>query len=186
MARRIGCGGGCQDGVPRRYEQSPHAGGCYIRGLQVPGSVNLRGTRFAARDWELRAITSVVDGVSVRVDVRVSTLPAYLLAKSHAAYGRSLEKDWYDIAYVVLHNDHGGPADAGEQVRAVFEADLVGQTLTALGELSANFSDGDAQGSAAYARTMRRLHPDLDLDILANDAVAGIAAFLGGLGIAGP
>ena len=144
---------------------------------------NLRESGFAARDWQLRSISTLLDGESVTVDVRVATLPAYLLAKSHAAYGRGLEKDWYDIAYVVLHNDHGGPASAAEQVRAIFSADLVGQTETALGELSANFAQADAQGSAAYAQTMKRLHPDLDVDVLANDAIAGIAAFLGGLGI---
>ncbi len=65
----------------------------------------------------------------------------------------------------------------------MFAADLVGQTATALTELAANCSDANAQGSLAYAMTMYRLHPDLDADILANDAVAGITAFVGGLEI---
>jgi hypothetical protein len=30
--------------------------------------------------------------------------------------------------------------------------------------------------------TMQGLHPDLDADVLANDAVAGITAFGGGIG----
>ena len=149
------------------------------------GAVNLRGTRFASQDWVLRPITTTLDGESVTVDVRVTTLPAYLLAKSHAAYGRGLVKDWYDIAYVVLHNDEGGPAAAAERVRAVFAPDLVGQTETALGELGANFAKADSQGCAAYARTMNRLHPELDVDVLANDALAGVGAFLEGLGIMG-
>ena len=49
----------------------------------------------------------------------MATLPAYLLAKTHAAYGRRLEKDWYDIAYVVLHNDAGGPTAAAARVQEV-------------------------------------------------------------------
>lgn len=81
----------------------------------------------------------------------------------------------------MLHNDDGGPGAAAEQVQTVFGADLVGQTATALGELSANFVNSYAQGSVAYAETMTDLHPDLDADILANDAVAGIDAFLKGL-----
>jgi hypothetical protein len=68
-------------------------------------------------------------------------------------------------------------------VQAVFGADLAGQTATALGELAANFADPSAQGSSAYASTMLGLHPDLDADLLANDAVAGISQFLAGLQI---
>jgi hypothetical protein len=84
----------------------------------------------------------------------------------------------------VLHNDDGGPDAAVAQVRSVFAADLVGQTATALTELAANFSDANAQGSLAYALTMNGLHPDLDADVLANDAVAGMGAFVGALGLA--
>lgn len=150
-------------------------------GCETLGAVNLRGTGFAARDWRLRPFIAEVNGQARTVEVRVATLPAYLLAKTHAAYGRGATKDWYDIAYVVLHNDDGGPAAAAVQVQTVFGADLVGQTATALGELSANFVDSTAQGSVAYAETMTGLHPDLDADVLANDAVAGIGAFLGRL-----
>jgi hypothetical protein len=152
-------------------------------GSEALGAVNLRGTGFAARDWQLRALTADVSGQPTTVEVRVTTLPAYLLAKTHAAYGRRFERDWYDIAYVVLHNDAGGPDAAVERVRAVFAADLVGQTATALTELAANFFDDNVQGSLAYAMTMHRLHPDLDADVLANDAVAGVGAFVGGLQI---
>ena len=148
------------------------------------GAVNLRGTGFAARDWQLRSFDADLDGQPTTVEVRVATLPAYLLAKTHAAYGRGIEKDWYDIAYVVLHNDDGGPDAAAERVRTVFAADLVGQTETALDELAANFTDDNSQGSIVYAQTMFNLYPDLDPDVLANDAVAGIAAFVAGLHIA--
>jgi hypothetical protein len=111
------------------------------------GAVNLRGTGFAARDFELRTITAEIDGTLVSVELRVATLPAYLLAKAHAARGRGLEKDWYDIAYVLLHNDDGGPAAAAARVRDRFGNMLVGATETAISELAANFSDADAQGS---------------------------------------
>jgi hypothetical protein len=156
----------------------------HFDGCESLGAVNLRGTGFAARDWELRLLTAEVNEASRTVELRVATLPAYLLAKTHAAYGRGLEKDWYDVAYVVLHNDDGGPERAAARVRAVFAGDLVGQTATALGELATNFVDADAQGSAAYARTMHGLHPELDGDVLANDAVAAVASFIGGLRLA--
>jgi len=150
-------------------------------GCKTLGALNLRGTGFAARDWQLRPFATEIDGRVTTIDVRVATLPAYVLAKVHAAYGRGATKDWYDIAYVVIHNDGGGPDAAATQVQAVFGADLVGQTETALGELAANFGDANSQGSLTYADLMTGLHPDLDADVLANDAVTGIAAFLGGL-----
>lgn len=130
----------------------------------------------------MRSITAQIDAVEQTVALRVATLPAYLLAKAHAAHGRGLPKDWYDIAYVLLHNDDGGPGAAGRRVRDQFGDDLVGATLTALSELSANFADETAQGSVAFASTMTRIHPELDRDLLANDAVAAVATFMGALG----
>jgi hypothetical protein len=146
------------------------------------GAVNLRGTGFAARHWEMRSITAHIDGVPQTVTLRVATLPSYLLAKTHAAHGRGLPKDWYDIAYVLLHNDDGGPGPAGRRVREQFGDYLVGATVTALSELSANFADENAQGSVAFASTMAGIHPELDSDVLANDAVAAVAEFMGALG----
>ncbi len=151
-------------------------------GCETPGAVSLRGTGFAARDWQLRALATEVDGRAVTADVRVASLPAHLPAKTHAAYGRGAAKDWYDIAYVVLHNDGGGPDGAAARVWTVFRSDLMGQTRRALGELAANFVEASAQGTLAFAKTMTELHPDLDADVLANDAVAGMAAFLRGPG----
>ncbi|MHB1710614.1 MAG: hypothetical protein ACYCV7_04320 [Acidimicrobiales bacterium] len=73
------------------------------------GAVNLRGTGFAARDYTPLRIRSRAGGVDYEVDVNVTGLAGFLLAKVAAAYGRRKEKDWYDIAFVLLHNDFGGP-----------------------------------------------------------------------------
>ena len=142
------------------------------------GAVNLRGSGFAARDWELRTITATVDGQLHQVRLRVATLAAYLLAKIHAANGRNLAKDWYDIAYVLLHNDEGGPVAAAQRTRDRFGDDLVGSTMTAILELLANFGDTTSQGTTAYAQTMLALHPQLDGDVLANDALAAVTQFV--------
>jgi hypothetical protein len=153
---------------------------------QSLGAVNLRGTGFAALDYELRPITASVEGVPVSVQLRVAKLPAYLLAKVHAAHGRALTKDWYDVAYVLLHNDEGGPQAAARRVSDRFGDRLVGSTETALSELSANFTDADSQGSVAYATTMSSMHGELDFDILSNDAVAAVSIFINGLVLGGP
>jgi len=145
------------------------------------GALNLRGTGFASQDWELRTITADLEGEPSKVQLRVATLAAYLLAKIHAAKGRGLTKDWYDIAYVLLHNDEGGPRVAAQRARDRFGDALVGSTTTALQELSANFADASAQGSSGYAETMLGQHPELDGDVLANDAVAAVAEFIEGM-----
>ncbi len=142
------------------------------------GAVNLRGTGFAARDWETRNLTITIDNETTNIALRVTGLAGYLLAKTHAAYGRRAPKDWYDVAYVLIHNDLGGPTAAAIHVRERFEADLVGQTRTAIDELTSNFANSSAQGSQAYAEIMLGVHPYLEWDTLANDAVAAIVEFV--------
>ncbi len=142
------------------------------------GAINLRGTGFVARDWTVRSFAAEIDGATMTVQIRVATLPAYLLTKSHAAHSRGLTKDWYDIAYVLLHNDAGGPSEAAQLTFNRFGSELVGATDTVIGELAANFATADSQGSLAYAITMTSLHPDLDEDVLANDAVEAVRIFV--------
>ena len=114
------------------------------------GAANLRGAGFAARDVEVRRISAKDGGVWRNVEVNVTGLAGFLLAKVAAAHGRRKAKDWYDIAFVLLHNDAGGPQAAVQLVLDTFGADLGGLT-TALQDLAANFSDPRAQGPTAYA-----------------------------------
>lgn len=141
------------------------------------GAANLRGTGFAARDiavTELRARIGEVDRV---VEVNVTGLAGFLLAKTAAAYSRRKPKDWYDIAFVLLHNDQGGVNEAGALVTGVFGDELVGTIRTALDDLHANFADPLAQGPQAYAEQMLIDHPDLDEATILADAVTAIAQF---------
>lgn len=85
------------------------------------------------------------------------------------------------LAYVLIHNDAGGPHSAAIAVTDRFANDITGETCTALDALASNFTDPEAQGPQAYAESVLDLHPDLDWDLLANDAVTAIAAFIAGL-----
>jgi len=147
-------------------------------GCSSLGAMNLRGTGFAARDWTLDSFDAVINRTSTTVRIRVATLPAYLLTKSHAAHGRGLTKDWYDIAFVLLHNDAGGPSEAARLTLERFGPDLIGATETAIDELVAHFATANSQGSLAYSTTMRNLYPELDEDVLANDAVEAVRIFV--------
>ena len=89
------------------------------------GAVNLRGTGFAARDFEVRKLSTRIGGVLHDAEVNVAGLAGFLLAKAAAALSRRKPKDWYDIAFVLLHNDAGGPNAAATRVRGQFDSDRV-------------------------------------------------------------
>ncbi len=89
---------------------------------------------------------------------------------------RRKPKDWYDLAYVLLHNDAGGVEAAATAVTTRFGPEL-GSIRTALDDLSDNFADTAAQGAVAYADEMIGNHPDLDHRTLLADAVTAIGEF---------
>lgn len=105
------------------------------------------------------------------VEINVSGLAGFLLTKTAAAYSRRTLKDWYDLAFVLLHNDQGGPAAAAAAVRERFGDELVGSIRTALDDLAANFESPSTQGPGAYATQMVVDHPELDGTFLLADAV---------------
>ena len=146
-------------------------------GCDELGAVNLRGTGFAAQDVVVQPLSARVGGVEHRVEVNVAGLAGFLLAKSAAAYERRLPKDWYDIAFVLLHNDDGGPEAAATRVTDVFSDALGGSIRTALDDLLANFQTTSSQGPQAYASQMMQDHPDLEPLVAAADAVAVVREF---------
>jgi len=145
-------------------------------GCDQLGAVNLRGTGFASRDVEVRELKARVGGVERVAAVNVSGLAGFLLAKSAAARSRRKPKDWYDIAFVLLHNDTGGPSEAAQAVLDKFGGEL-GTVRTALEDLLANFATTEAQGPQAYADQMMFDHPDLDRATLLADAVVAVGTF---------
>ena len=80
-----------------------------FEGCDSLGAANLRGTGFASRDLTTRQLKARVGDVEHVVEVYVTGLSGFLLAKCAAAHSRRKSKDWYDIAFVLLHNDAGGP-----------------------------------------------------------------------------
>lgn len=141
------------------------------------GAANLRGTGYAALDVEVRNMTARIGGVEHAVDVNVSGLAGFLLAKTAAAHSRRKPKDWYDIAFVLLHNDAGGPEEAAAIVVERFGDVINGAIRTAIEDLNANFAEPTAQGPTAYAEQIRFDHPDLDRATVAADAVVATTTF---------
>lgn len=120
---------------------------------------------------------SKIGGVVHTVEVNVSGLAGFLLAKTAAAYSRRMPKDWYDIAFVLLHNDAGGPEQAAALVLDRFGAEVNGSIRTAIEDLNANFVRPAAQGPLAYAGQILLDHPELDRATAAADAVVAVTAF---------
>ena len=147
-----------------------------LKGCSDLGAVNLRGTGFASRDTEVRELKARISGVMHHVEVNVTGLAGFLLAKVEAAFSRRGNKDWYDIAFVLLHNNAGGPLEVAELAKKRF-GDEINAVYSALDDLEENFSVPDAQGSKAYAEQMRVDHPDLDAKVLKADAVVAVGEF---------
>jgi hypothetical protein len=143
------------------------------------GAANLRGTGYAARDTETRKLEGKIGGDLLTAEVNVSGLAGFLLAKVAAAHSRRKRKDWYDIAFVLLHNDNGGPEEAAAAVLKRFESELNGSIRTAIEDLRANFATLTAQGPVAYADQILLDHPDLDRPTVIADAVTAVESFCG-------
>lgn len=144
------------------------------------GAANLRGTGFASRDVEVQRLSTVHAGIPMRAELNVTGLAGFLVAKTMAVFSRRQPKDWYDIAFVLLYNDSGGPEAAADAVLSRFSDDL-DAIQPAIADLGGNFADPSAQGPEAYASQITLDHPDV-LPVTARaDAVAAVDAFIEGL-----
>ena len=140
------------------------------------GAVNLRGTGFAARDAEIRELTVRDGSHTLSAEVNIAGIAGFLLAKTAAAFSRRKAKDWYDVAFVLLHNDAGGTATAVELVEKRFPGEIFA-LRSALNDLEANFGHPAAQGARSYVAQMQLDHPDLDPSTLAADAIVAVEEF---------
>ena len=140
------------------------------------GAANLRGTRFAAAGCITQEVTAEIEGAEVTVEVYFADLAGFLLAKAAAARGRRAAKDWYDIAFVLLHNDQGGPQGAISAVRRKIKSELAGMQ-TELADLAANFADRDAQGAQAYADQITVNNDGISHDEAVTDGMVAVEWF---------
>jgi hypothetical protein len=145
-------------------------------GCQDLGAVNLRGTGYAALDVEVRTLTAIDQGTLRRAEVNVTGLAGFLAAKSAAARSRRKPKDWYDIAYVLLHNDHGDAVHAASRVRQAF-GPAVTTLASVLADLRDNFDGSQAQGTQAYVSQIVLDDPALDPVTAAADCQLAVHLF---------
>jgi hypothetical protein len=125
-------------------------------------AVNLRGTgERDCRDYVLH----VPEGDP---HVQIAGLAGYLLSKSAAARTRGADKDYYDLAYVLLHNSAGGPIEAASIVKASPLADALPGLRSTFVEIRERFRNDRAYGARAYAREALKVTPEDDERALAS------------------
>ncbi len=157
-------------------ENEPNNATVKFTGCDQLGAANLRGTRYAVQDIVVHKFRANDHGTWREAEINVTGLAGFLLAKVAAAHGRRTPKDWYDIAFVLLNNDHGDANAVAERVLEVF-GPPTGDIRTQLLDLQGNFADSSAQGSAAYVEQLTVDHPEVDPDVAAADAQLAVAAF---------
>jgi hypothetical protein len=157
-------------------DSEPNNATVEFNGCDRLGAANLRGTGYAVHDIVVHKLGASDHGTWREAEINVTGLAGFLLAKVAAAHGRRKPKDWYDIAFVLLNNDRGGPTAAAVRVIDVF-GPVTGEIRTQLLDLQSNFADSSAQGTAAYVDQITLDHPELDPDTAAADAQLAIAAF---------
>lgn len=141
------------------------------------GAVNLRGTGYASQDTVIHTISANDHGTLRQAEINVTGLAGFLLAKMAAAHGRRKVKDWYDIAFVLLNNNHGAPAAAAKRVTEVFGQSITRVIRTQILDLQGNFAAAGAQGTMAYASQVTQDHPEVHYDLAAADAQLAVTAF---------
>lgn len=140
-------------------------------------AVNLRGTGNVERDHR----ETTLDGPDGPVRFRIAALAGYLLSKAAAARTRGAEKDYYDLAYVLLHNHAGGPGAAAAVVNVSdIQPALAGMTSTFV-ELRERFRNDRAHGPIAFAQESLKVIPEANAALLAADAAAAVNEFLDAL-----
>lgn len=140
---------------------------------------NLRGTGYVSRDWEWESLSATLPGGrAISVEARFARLGGYLLSKCVAARQRGAEKDFYDLAYVLLHNRAGGPREAAEEIKAGGLRSAVGELRSTLIEIGERYRTPISIGPSSYAAQMLLVEPESADAELRADAVASVREFL--------
>lgn len=158
----------------------PQGADVHFNNTDSLGAVNLRGTGYASKDYAPRTLVAYDQGAKISAAVNVTGLAGFMLAKTAAAYGRHKSKDYYDIAFVLLHrnevfDDEGGALEPADVVLRRLGAPA--EMRSAIEDLAANFADDHAQGVGAYVDQLLINTPGLDPATAATDAQLAVGAF---------
>jgi hypothetical protein len=148
------------------------------------GAANLRGTGYVAHDFQWEEITGeLADGTKVQVSVRFAGLQGYLLSKCVALRSRAATKDYYDLAYVLLHNQAGGPEDAAQALRDGPLSNALDPLKSTFLEVRERYRSPSDIGPRSYAEQAIQVDPQTPETELRADAVDAVQRFITALGL---
>lgn len=171
------------EGIPVKLEllcDTPDNLGLEIAlpGCATAGALNLSGPGAAGERVVVRELRipghdlpGVLGAPPETVGIRFADLGGYVLAKAAAVVGRQLDKDLYDLAFVLLHNTAGGPRVAGEEAFWALPAEPRTDYAAILRAALSRFADRASGGPYVYAEQRRRDGEETDLDVLVEDAI---------------
>jgi len=173
------------DRVPVKFEflcdVDEHESGAFVRpqGCAELAALNVRGARYVAMDFDERELPGTsAGGDAFSVAVRVAGLGGYLLAKACALRDRALAKDYYDFAYVLIHNRVGGPEKAADLIGSgVLAQELPGLRSVML-EVRERFRKTSDDGPRRFAEESLKVDPALDASRVRADAVTAVSSFM--------
>lgn len=138
-------------------------------------AMNLAGTGFAARAAPLDRAILIVDGKPVDCPIPFAGLAGYVMAKAAAATHRGLDRDYFDLAYVLIWNKWGGAVPAALEVAGQLQDDHEA-VLTCVRRIAEKYRD--IGGVAARALPSGLAAHSSDADELAGMAMAAVDAFV--------
>lgn len=154
------------------------------KGCEILAAVNLRGTGYVAEDFEWEEISGrLPGGKTATVGARFAGLEGYLLSKCVATRTRAADKDYYDLAYVLLHNRAGGPQEAARALKTGNLSSELESLRSTFLELSERYRRTTDSGPMRYAEQMLLVEPAAEAAALRADAVAAVREFVRELGL---
>jgi hypothetical protein len=149
------------------------------RGCAKLAAANLRGTGYVAHDFTYEQLVGeLADGTPATVSVRFAGLEGYLLSKCVAVRTRAAVKDYYDLAYVLLHNRAGGPEQAARRLLAGKLAGELPALRTTFVEIAERYAKATDIGPSGYAEQALEAEPEGDEHLLRGGAVDAVQRFL--------
>ena len=163
-----------------------HQSGVFIgspRGSEL-AALNVRGPRYVAMDFYEHKLTGEsADGDPISATIRVAGLGGYLLAKACALRDRALAKDYYDFAYVLIHNLAGGATQAAHLIRSGALADELPALRSTLIEVRERYRRTSDDGPSRFAEESLKVDPSLDAARARADAVTAVTIFMAELSV---
>lgn len=165
---------------------------CDIPGDMSNAPVRLHGCRSLAAKNLQGPGPAITDTMAVRlgsagdpggITVQVAGLGGYVLAKAAAADGRGEDRDFYDLVFVLIFNDAGGPSAAARavgQCLARIDDPIGTREITYVPKLRRaldDITDGAREGAWAYARVRQQVGAAEDQAMLVEDAVSAVMEF---------